>query len=259
MNRKFWTILTGLCALVTLGLAALPAAAQSTEVKAKPPMFTWVADWQVARAHWGDMDAAAAPSSGALQKALEDGTIIGYGRDTNLVHQPDRETHDVWWSAMSMAGLLKALDRVHAANDPNSATLNDAKHWDEVVVSRYYNWKSGPYKNAYSHIGVYQLKADAPDDGLDNLSQHLIVPALEKLIANGTILEYEIDEPAIHTSAPGQFFIVYVTPTPEGLDTVQAAVMGMVKDHPLGFQAFGSEVEDAGHRDELAKSEGVYK
>jgi hypothetical protein len=64
---------------------------------------------------------------------------------------------------------------------------------------------------------------------------------------------------AIHTQAPGMFSIVYVTPTPEGLDTVQAAVLAAVNDHPLGIEAFGSDTIDSAHRDELAKSDGAYK
>ena len=252
-------MMTGLFGLISLALSVFPAAAQAPEVKEKPPMYSYVANWQVPRAEWPDMDKAVAPVNDVLQKALDDSTLVGYGKDTNLVHQPDRETHDVWWSAMSMAGLIKALDRIHAAADTNSAALNDAKHWDNVYVSHFYNWKPGPYKDAYTHVGIYKLKEDAPDDGLENLCQHLIVPVLEKQLADGVILEYEIDTMAIHTAAPGMFAIVYLTPTPEGIDTVQAAVVAAVRAHPLGIQAFASETDDSGHRDELAKSEGVYK
>jgi hypothetical protein len=259
MNRGIWTITTGLCGLAILILSAIPSCAQMTEVKEKPPMYSYVANWQVPRAHWPDVDKAIAPLNDTLQKALDDGTLVGYSKDVNLVHQPDRETHDVWWSAMSLAGIIKTLDRIHAASNTSSDTLNDAKHWDDVFVSHYYNWKPGPYKAAYTRVAAYQLKADAPDDALDSLSQHLIVPVLEKQLADGVILEYEIDTMAIHTAAPGLFVIVYLTPTPEGIDTVQAAVRAAVKDHPLGIQAFSSETDDSGHRDELAKSDGVYK
>ncbi len=259
MNRRFWTMIAGLFALAILALYAFPASAQAPEVKEKPPMFSYVANWQVPRAEWPDMDKAVAPVNDVLQKALDDGTIVGYGRDLTLVHQPDRETHDDWWSAMSMAGLIKTLDRIHATADTSAAALNDAKHWDDIYVSHYYNWKPGPYKDAYTHVGAYRLKDNAPDDALDNLCQHLIVPVLEQQLANGTILEYEIDTMAIHTSAPGIFAIVYLTPTPEGLDTVQAAVVAAVKAHPLGIEAFDSDTDDSAHRDELFKSDGIYK
>jgi hypothetical protein len=259
MNRRFWSITTGLCLLATLSLCAIPAFAQMQEVKAKPPMYSYVANWQVARDYWPDMDKMNGTVNDALKKLMDDGTIIGHGNDTNLVHTLSDSTHDVWWSSMSMAGIIKALEAARGSADVHSPALNSAKHWDEVLVSRYYNWKPGEFKNAYTHVSVYKFKDDAPDDALENLSEHLIVPLLEKLIADGTIIEYEIDTAAIHTSAPGTFYIVYLTPTPEGIDTTQQAIRDSVKAHPLAVQAFGSETEDAGHRDGLAKSDGVYK
>jgi hypothetical protein len=52
---------------------------------------------------------------------------------------------------------------------------------------------------------------------------------------------------------------VYVTPTPEGLDTVQATIRASGKAHPLSIDAFSSFVDDNGHRDELGKGNGVFK
>jgi hypothetical protein len=52
---------------------------------------------------------------------------------------------------------------------------------------------------------------------------------------------------------------VYVTPTPEGLDTVQAAIRASGKAHPLSIDAFGSFEDYSGHRDELGKGNGVFK
>ena len=56
----------------------------------------------------------------------------------------------------------------------------------------------------------YRLKPDAPDDAVETLSKELIVPLLEKLFADGTLHEYEVDTQAIHTEAPGTFVIVYL-------------------------------------------------
>lgn len=259
MNRRFWTIFTGLCVLTTLMLFPVPSSAQMQEVKPKPPMYSYVADWQVPRANWADMENAVAPLNAVMDKAMADGTIIGHGNDTNLVHQADAETHDNWWSSMSMAGLIKVLDQIHASGIGNSPALNAAKHWDEVCVSHYYNWKSGPYKNAYTQVATYKFKDNAPEDALDNLAQRLVVPVMEKLLADGTILEYEIDTMAIHTEAPGMFAIVTITPTPEGIDTIDAAIRQAIKEHPLGIQAFESDTDYTAHRDELMKSEGQYK
>lgn len=259
MKTRLWSIFPGLLGFTILIVCALPTRTQAQEPKPKPPMYTYVADWQVARANWGDMEKAGASVRNVLQKAMADGTIIGYGSDTNLVHGHDMETHDTWWSSMSMAGMVKTLEAVRAAADSGSTALNTAKHWDEVYVSRYYNWKPGSYKDAYTRAAAYQLKDDASDDALESMSQHLIAPLMEKLLADGTILEYEIDTQAVHTRAPGLFVIVYLMPKPEGLDTVQNALRELMKSEPLSGQAFGSVVVDGAHRDELLKSEGAYK
>jgi hypothetical protein len=93
-----------------LTLSAIPLVAQTSEVKEKPPMYSYVANWQIPRAHWAEMAKGNAADKPIMDKALADGTIVGYGDDENLVHQSDGETHDDWWSSMSMAGLMKVLD-----------------------------------------------------------------------------------------------------------------------------------------------------
>jgi hypothetical protein len=52
---------------------------------------------------------------------------------------------------------------------------------------------------------------------------------------------------------------VYITPTPEGLDTVQGAVRDALKASPLTGDAFGSFTDDSGHRDGLYKTDANYK
>jgi len=260
MHNRLWSVCAGLCGLATMLVAANPGAAQMQEIKSKPPLYSYVANWQFPRANWGDAGKFIGSVNGIMQKAQADGTIVAYGNDVNLVHTLDGETHDNWWSSMSLAGLVRVLNQIHASGDAASPALNAAKHWDEVWVSRYYNWKPGAtMKDGYTHVAVYKLKADAPDDAINMLAQHMVTPVLEKLLADGTIVEYEIDTMAIHTQAPGTFIIVYITPTPEGLDTVQGAVRDAMRASPLAGDAFGSFVDDSEHRDGLYKTDCNYK
>ncbi len=260
MNKRLRPIAAGLCGLVAFTLCAIQASAQMSEMKPKPPMYSYVADWQYPRSSWPDVEKTNSAINPILDKALADGTIVGYGSDKNLVHDPDTETHDNWWSAMSMAGIVKVLDQISGTETMTSPlNISATKHWDSIYVSRYYNWKSGSFKGAYTHESAYKFKESAPDEALNMLAQNLIVPLLEKQLAAGTILEYEIDTLAIHTHAPGAFYVVYITPTPEGLDTVQQAIRESQKANPLAIEAFGDMIDDTGHRDELDKSDGVYK
>jgi hypothetical protein len=106
---------------------------------------------------------------------------------------------------MSMAGLLNVLEQFYQSGSATSPVLASAtKHWDSIYVSRYYNWHSGTWKDVYTHGASYKLKADAPEDAVETLSKNLIVPLLEKMLADGVIHEYEVDTEAIHTEAPGR-------------------------------------------------------
>jgi len=243
-----------------LSLCAIASGAQTSEVKEKPPMYSYVANWQIPRARWPEMQKANAADKPVLDKALADGTLVGYGDDENLVHQADGSTHDNWWAAMSMAGLMKVLDQLSTSGTDGLSVLQSAtKHSDLIFVSRYYNWHPGSWKGGYTHVSIYKLKADAPDDAVDTISKHLIVPLMEKLLADGAILEYEVDTEVIHTEAPGTFEVVYASPTAEGLDKVNAALGVAVKAQPLSGTAFGSMVDSSGHRDELIRANGTYK
>ncbi len=260
MIKRGYSVFAGLCAFLMIATYAVHSSAQMTEVKEKPAMYSYIANWQIPREHWAEMEAANSADKPILEKAMADGTIVGYGDDVNLVHNPATETHDDWWSSMSMAGLVKVLDQLTSGGNTTASVLATAtKHWDEILVSHYYNWKPGGYKGGYVKVAEYKLKADAPDNAVEMLSKHLVVPALEKLLTDGTILEYEIDETAIHSSAPGTFSIVFVTPTPEGLDTAAASIRDSIRMRPLAIDAFGSMTDDTGHRDELMKGNGIYK
>lgn len=260
MNRRSCTIFVGLSALALSVLCVLPAVARAQEVKEKSPMYTYIANWQVPRAHWADMQKDFESTRPVLDKALADGTLVGYGDDENVVHQADGFTHDDWWSSNSMAGLMKVLDQISGSGGSASPALQSAtKHWDEIEISRYYNWHPGSYKNGYVQVAFYKLKADAPNGAVDMLVKNLVGPLLEKELSDGTITEWEIDEPAVHSEAPGTFAIVWVCPNADGIDKMDASIRGAIKAQPLGGPAFGSMTDFTGHRDELNRGNGTFK
>jgi hypothetical protein len=251
---------TALCALAIAGVWAAPVSAQTAEVKEKPRMYTYVSNWTLPRAHWAEMEKQAATNAKTFDKAIGSGGLVAYGDDENLIHQPDEETHDTFWSAMSMAGILNMLDELHKTGASTASVLNNAtKHSDALYVSRFYNWKSGSMKGAYTHVASYKLKADAPDDAVEMLSKGFIVPLLEKLLAEGTIQQYEVDVEAIHTQAAGKFWVVWIAPAAEGVDKVNAALAETLKAQPLMGPALDSMVDFTAHRDELARTNATYK
>jgi hypothetical protein len=258
MTKKQMWGLAWVCALALAACWAVPAGAQ--EAKEKPRMYTYVGWWNVPRAQWAEMEKSDAADAKVLDKAVSAGTIVAYGNDVNLVHQPDGFTHDDWWSAMSMAGLLNVLDQFYKAGSSTTPLLQSAtKHADGIFVSRYYNWHSGSWKGVYTHGSSYKLKADAPDDAVDTLSKNLIVPLMEKMLADGAIHEYEVDTEAIHTEAPGTFWVFYIAANAEGLDKANEALRDALKASPLSGPAFDSMVDFTPHRDYLARTNATYK
>jgi len=242
-----------------MAASAVPACAQD-EPKEKPPMYSYIGFWNIPRAQWADMEKNIAVDQKILDKALADGTIVGCGNDLNLVHTADGATHDDWWSAMSMAAMLNVLDKFYKSGTPTSPVLASAtKHSDGIFVSRYYNWRPGTYKNAYTRVAMYKLKPDVPEHAIEALSKSYLVPLLEKLLADGALVEYEIDTEAIHTEAPGTFWVDVIAPTADGLDKLNAALRDRAKANPLGGSAFESMVDLAAHRDNLSSSTVAYK
>jgi len=137
--------------------------------------------------------------------------------------------------------------------------ISSTKHEDAIFVSRYYNWHSGSWKDAYTRVASYKLKADAPNDAIETLSKNLFVPLLEKLLADGAIHEYEIDTESIHTDDPAIFWVAVIAANAEGLDKFNAAVRDLQKTNPLGGPAIGSMVDFTSHRDYLSRTNATFK
>jgi hypothetical protein len=94
MNKRLWSAFTTLFGLIILTLFVIPSGAQKSDTYKKPLMYVYTANWLVPRAHWADKEKANAADKAILEKALADGTIVGYGDDENLLHQRDDFTHD---------------------------------------------------------------------------------------------------------------------------------------------------------------------
>src|SRR5690349_17113064 len=112
MKERIMKVSVAVFVLTTAAALVIPALAQ-TELKEKPPMYSYVGNWAIPRAQWGDMEKSEADNDKVLKPALANGTLVGYGNDMTIVHSADGETHDEWWSSTSMAGLLNVLNEFY--------------------------------------------------------------------------------------------------------------------------------------------------
>ena len=117
--------------------------------------------------------------------------------------------------------------------------------------SRDYSAHSGNFKNGYLRVGNWKFKAGANDpDG--KIMKATMVSMLEKLLVDGALHSYQIDEETVHSRNPDTFFIAIVANGAEGLDKFNAAIEESGKKNPAGWAGFGTLLDYEGHRDFLA-------
>ncbi len=241
------------CQLVcgaTMVMSARAATAQSA-VAEKPTAYTYVSEWAVPRAMWADYKKEDDADMDALKKAMADGTIISYGSFAVINHQEGSPTHGSWFTATSMANLMKVLEGLRSAPGATAPVLAASKHWDYILSSTEHNGHAGTFTNGYLRVARWSAKTGGSDpDG--KIQRATMVAILEKLLAAGALHSYTIDQEVVHSDEPGTTFVVLVANGAEGLDKFDAAIEDMRKNNPVGLAAYSSLIESHGHRDTLA-------
>jgi hypothetical protein len=148
--------------LLFLCLAGLAPLQAQTAAKTKPPIYTYVAQWEVPRAQWADIAKVDEADRPILDKLVADGTLIGYGAYTNLIHQEGEPTHGTWFSATSEGNLLKALEAIYAQPGLVTAPVQGAsKHWDQILTGDVYNARPGKSNDGYLTWSRWEIKPGA--------------------------------------------------------------------------------------------------
>ena len=240
-----------MCAAAFLLAAATPAKAQSASME-KPAIYTYVSEWAVPRAMWADYKKEDDTDLESMKKAYSEGTIISYGSFTVLNHQEGSPTHGTWFTATSMANLMKFLDGLRSSPGATAPVLAASKHWDFILTSTEHNGHAGTFTNGYLRVARWPSKAGASDPE-GKIQRATMVNILEKLLADGAIHSYTIDEEVVHSEDPGTAFVVFVANGAEGLDKFDAAVNDLRKNNPVALAAYGSLIDARGHRDTLAR------
>ena len=218
----------------------------------QPPIFTYVAEWNTPRAQWADMTKHNEGNKATMDALVADGTLLGYGTYENRIHSDASPTHGSWFQAESLANIFKALDKVYAQAGATTAPVQAAsKHWDYLFVSTIHGAK--PHTGSgYLRVVSGQLKPGKEQEFRAAYRQY-IVPVYEKLLADGAIVDYELDTEYVMGNAPGRFFSAVVTKDAEGLDKVRVALADLYEKNPAVAEALTSAGEPNSRRDLLAR------
>ena len=237
-------------ALVALLLVSAPAWAQASS--SQPPIFTYVSEWGVPRAQWGDVAKADADNKAILDPLVANGTLIGYGYFTNWVHSDNGYTHGDWFSATSVAGILKTLETVYSKPGVTVPVRAASKHQDYFMISTIYGGHPVTNSTGYIRVISSEVKPGKMGDFQDTYRRY-IVPVYEQLLADGTIVAYQLDSEYIIENAPGRTFSVVVTKDAEGMDKVRAAVGEAFAKNPAAIDALVSNTVPDTRDDLLAR------
>jgi len=239
-----------LAALVLVfALTCPPTWAQGSS--SQPPIFTYVAEWNTPRAQWADMQKHNESNKATLDALVADGTLLGYGTYENRIHSETTPTHGSWFQAESLANIFKALDKIYAQAGATTAPAQAAsKHWDFLFVSTVHGAKAYT-GSGYLRVVSAQLKPGKEEEFRAAYRQY-IVPVYAKLLADGAIVDYELDTEYVMGNAPGRFFSAVVTKDGEGLDKVRTAIADLFEKNPAVAEALTSPAEPNSRRDLLA-------
>lgn len=249
VSQKSGAIFACLAAVALLGGASTAAQSAAAE---KPRLYTYVAEWGIPRAMWADYQKQEAGNLETMKKAVADGTLVAFGSYAVINHQEGEATHGTWFSAASMANLLKVLEGLRSSPASTSPVLAASKHRDFILRSETYNAHSGTFTNGYLRVGSWPAKAGG-DDPDGKITKATMGAMLEKLLAGGALHAYQLDEEAVHSGDPGTLYVAIVSNGAEGLDKFEAAIEEMGKSNPAAMAGFGTLIERHGHRDMLAR------
>lgn len=245
------TIWGGCLSILCLALASIGPAQAQTPAKSKPQVYTYVATWDVPRAQWGDMAKLDEQDKPLLDKLVSEGTIVGYGAYTNLIHQEGEPTHGTWFSATSEGNLLKALEAFYAQPASVGAPVQGAsKHWDQILTGDIYNGKAGS-STGYLTWSQWLVKPGQMH-AYTELTKSVFVPILEKLLAEGSITSYGQLTEDYHTGKLGVVYDYFTVPDAASLDKANKAFEDAFSNPATG-DAIRALTERDGHRDYLTR------
>jgi hypothetical protein len=240
-----------LCILICIVVVA-PLHAQMAD-QGKQPVYTYVAQWAVPRAQWADMVKVDEADRPVLDKLVADGTLVGYGAYTNLIHQEGEPTHGTWFSAKSEGNLLKALEAIYAQPGLVTAPVQaNSKHWDLILTGDIYNGKAGTWKDGYLTWSQWELKPGSMR-GYSELTKKAFVPILEKLLAEGTITAYGLESEDYHQGKLGVIYEYFTVPDAASLDKANKALEDAFNSNPALGDAVRALADLHGHRDFLTR------
>ena len=240
-------------AFVLVVLAAVAGVAVAEE--AREP-FTYVAEWTIARDQWsGYAEWIAKNHKPVLDRLAADGTLVDWGIYETYVHTEGENTHGIWWTATSFAGIEKA--RVELLKVPMHPAAAAGAHHDYLLRAIEGKSRSATVAGGFLTVNTNEVRAGHEKEWKESFDTYY-KPVLDELVAKGTLVSWALHAEDIHTGPRGLRFLVSVSPSAAAEDEIEAAFTaadakrGEAQGQLLRNLARESTVMES-HRDYLAR------
>lgn len=245
-------LILSLGCIVTVNAISAPKPKPQESAPAKQPViYTYVSFFGVPRANWAEYEKVTDKGMKSMQSLVTDGTLVSWGEGALEVHEGnDAPNYVSWFSATSIAGIMKALDSVRTSAAPSSS-INYTTHFDELTESRNYSTKSGGSPK-YLIVQDWKVKPGHGDE-MDELFNKHRKGDLDTMVADGTLAGYSLEEDLIHTGPPGEITLVVEFPSADSIDKFYAHIDSLHEKDPLFGVAFMAAQETSEHRDHLVR------
>jgi hypothetical protein len=246
------------CTLLGLiAVAALAPAVQAQTPQAKPAdPYTYVAEWTIARDQWqGYSEWAMKNTKPILERLGADGTLLDWGIYETYIHTEGGNTHGIWWTAASFAGIEKTRQELIKA--PFHPAAAAGAHRDYLLRARMQGHHSGTVSGGFLYVNMQEVRAGQGTDWL-NFWEKNSKPVFDDQVAKGALASYVVHYEDVHTAPNSLRYIVTVSNGPAAEDQIEAAMTAASdKRTEAEREAMGRLMRDMtvpeAHRDYMAR------
>ena len=202
-----------------------------------------------------------------MKKLMDEGTVVAYGADEDMMHMENAPNADFWYSVPNFAALEKAMKAVQdmLAKMPEAeaaklmAAHDQNAHSDFLARAMYF--KAGKRLESVLPWSRYTMNKVKPGKMGDyrRAWEKYRKPLLDRLVDEGTILSYSLESSILHTSDPGIVWEFVNVTSLDALDKLGAAQREMNQrmseaERQARTQAYEGVTESAAHRDGLMRA-----
>ena len=201
-----------------------------------------------------------------FERLMKEGAMLGYGIDAGVLHRAGETNMEAWFMVPDWAGyekVNKAIDEAQTKNPTLLAALTAAtdpdKHHDQLLRSVVGSFKK-PAEGTlpFTHISATRVKPGKSQEFREMFEKYA-KPVYERLLAEGVINGYSLDQEAEHGDDPGGRFTVTILPNLAARDKMIAAFeeenKRRTEQERQAVTARFLELTEAGaHRDHLLRA-----